>query len=289
MKLSIHRPFRLSVQGLCLALGLIFSSALCQAQQIDLGVAGQYSAFIFGNVSNVTDVEGRLAVGGALNTPGGNIGGKMNPNDTRPALVIGGNLVAYAGSLGSGTNNGFAIYSGTKGASPKVASYLDFRKQDVGPIDFEAERTYLTVLSQQLRAAPATGTVSQLYAQITLTGSNKDIEIFNLTADHVVSTYNFVLANVKQDAYLILNVASNAQRTIKFGISMTAFINRHSKVLINMYDTELLNFNNAGVYGSVLAPFACIKNSGGHLEGIVIAASWDSNMEVGTTLFVPTN
>lgn len=70
---------------------------------------------------------------------------------------------------------------------------------------------------------------------------------------------------------------------------MTEFINRHSKILFNMYDAELINFNNAGVFGSILAPYACIKNSVGKIEGTIIAASWDTNMAVGSTLFVPTN
>lgn len=273
-----------------LFLGLTLVSTSSQAQQVDLGVAGQFSGFFFGNASGIGDVEGRLALGGNLSISAASIGNKVNPNDTRPALVIGGNATMFdGGSIGSGTNNGYAIYSGTKSAAPKVSAYLDFRKDAVGPIDFEAERTYLSVLSQQLRTAPATGTVSQYYSQITLTGNNRDVEVFNLTADHVISSHDLVLANVKQDSYLILNVASNAQRTIKFGISMNAVFNRHPKVLINMYDAELVNFTNVGVFGSVLAPYACVKNSSGHLEGIVIAASWDATMEIGSTLFTPMN
>lgn len=270
-----------------LFLGLVLSSTPNQAQQIDLGVAGQYSAFIFGNVSNITNVDGRLAVGGILNTPGGTVGGSVNYNDTNPVMVVAGNLTSYGGSLGNNKNNAYAVYAGTLGS--KAATYLDFRKVAFSPVDFEAERTYLSVLSQQIRGMPATGTVSQVYAKVTLTGSNRDVEIFNLTPDHVASTHDFALANIKQSAYIILNVASDAQRTLKFGITMNELINRNSKVLVNMYDTELLNLNNSGFFGSILAPFACIKNSGGKIEGTVIAASWDSNMAVGSTLFVPTN
>ncbi|MCH8619960.1 choice-of-anchor A family protein [Undibacterium sp. TS12] len=294
MTLHLQQPFNFSLRLLarnavllCLSAGLILSPALAGAQQIDLGVAGQYAAFVFGNVSNITNVDGRMAVGGILNTPGGTVGGSVNYNDTNPVMVVAGNLTSYGGSLGNNKNNAYAVYAGTLGS--KAATYLDFRKVAISPIDFEAERAYLSVLSQQIRTTPATGTVSQTYARVTLTGSNRDIEIFNLTADHVISTHDFDLVNVKPSAYIILNVASDAQRTLKFGITMTEFINRHSKVLFNMYDAELINFNNAGVFGSILAPFACIKNSGGKIEGTVIAASWDTNMAVGSTLFVPTN
>ncbi|MFZ6755981.1 choice-of-anchor A family protein [Undibacterium sp. Ji50W] len=274
-------------RSLGLAMGLLLTATTGQAQQIDLGVAGQYAAFVFGNVSNITNVDGRMAVGGILNTVGGTVGGSVSYNDTNPVLVVAGNLTSYGGSLGNSQSNGYAVYAGTLGS--KAANYLDFRKVAISPIDFDAERTYLSVLSQQIRTTPATGTVSQTYARVTLTGSNKDIEIFNLTADHVINTHDFDLVNVKPSAYIILNVASDSQRTLKFGITMTEFINRHSKVLFNMYDTELINFNNAGVFGSILAPYACIKNSGGKIEGTIIAASWDSGMAVGSTLFVPTN
>jgi len=296
MKSNLKHSFNISAgllshsaTRLCLALGLMFSAAVCQAQQIDLGAAGQYAGFFFGNVSNITNVDGRLAVGGVLNTPGGTVGGSISPNDSNPVMVVAGKLAAYGGNLGNSNSNGYAVYSSTIGTSPKVASYLDFRKVAVNPIDFEAERTYLSILSQQLRTTPVTGSVSQTYARVTLTGSNRDVEIFNLTADHAASTHDFALVNIKPSAYIILNVASDSQRTLKFGITMTEFINRHSKILFNMYDAELINFNNAGVFGSILAPYACIKNSAGKIEGTVIAASWDTNMAVGSTLFVPSN
>ena len=61
------------------------------------------------------------------------------------------------------------------------------------------------------------------------------------------------------------------------------------KVLINMPEAELTNLTNVRVLGTVLAPYACVKNSSGHIEGAIIAASWDSGMEIGNSPFVPTN
>jgi len=288
------RQLRQLLTGITVSLGLSLSLGLAQtasAQQVDLGAAGQFAGFFFGDVTaSAFDAEGRLALGGNLSIAAASVGGRVNPNDTRAALIVGGNVSSFnGGSIGSSTNNSYGTYSGTLGPTSKVPVYLDLRKAAVGPIDFEAERTYLSVLSQQLRTAPATGTVSRLYSDVTLTGSNKDVEIFNLTADQVKSGYSFILVNVKPTSYLILNLASDAQRTIKFGITMTAMSGRHDKVLVNMYDAELVNFTNVGVFGSILAPYGCVKNSSGHLEGTIVAASWNATMEIGNTLFVPSN
>jgi choice-of-anchor A domain-containing protein len=281
-------PFALGLSAKYLLSSLCLTLPLAaQAQQVDLGVAAHYAGFFFGNVSNVPDVEGRLALGGNLSIAHSSIGPKVAANATDASLVVGGNIVSFnGGSIGSSKTNNFAVYAGSKGSSAVVPTYLDLRHVDFSPIDFEAERTYLSVLSQQLSSRAATGSVSKLYSRVTLTGSNQDIEVFNLTADQVKSTLDIALANVKPSAYVILNVAADAQRSIKFGITMTVFNGRQSKVLVNMPDAELINFTHVGVLGSILAPYACVKNSSGHLEGTIIAASWDAGMEIGNSPFV---
>jgi choice-of-anchor A domain-containing protein len=256
-------------------------SGTASAQQIDLGTAAQYSGFFFGNVSKVPDVEGRLGLGGNLSISGFSIGARVPAGSTQPSLVVGGDLAAIGGgAIYAGANhNGYAVYSGNRGAG--TPTYIDFRKQTPGPVDFEAERTYLSMLSQQLRDTPATGTVSKLYSAVTLTGSLQDIEIFNLTSDLVRSGLDLYLANVRTDAHVIINVTADAQSKLKIGITMASLETRHNHVLFNLHDADVVNFTGVWVWGSVLAPFACIKESSGHLEGTIIAAGWDSNMEIG--------
>jgi choice-of-anchor A domain-containing protein len=252
-----------------------------QAQQVDLGVAAQYSGFFFGNVSKIPDIEGRLAVGGNLSISGFSIGGRVPHGSGLPSLVVGGDLTSIGGGgiYDNYSSPGYAVYSGKRGAN--VPNYIDFRPQAVSPVDFEAERTYLTILSQQLRDMPATGTVSQLYSTVTLTGSNQDIEVFNLSASQVKGGLDLVLANVKPGAHLVLNVSSDDQRRVKIGISMASFQDRHQNVLFNLPDADVVNFTGVLVLGSVLAPYACVRDSSGHLEGTIVAASWDSSMEIG--------
>jgi choice-of-anchor A domain-containing protein len=261
------------------ALSLLPTAAA--AQQIDLGVAADYSGFFFGNVSKLPDIEGRLAVGGNLSITAFSIGGRVPPGSGQPSLVVGGDLTAIGGGGiydGYG-NEGYAVYSGSR--APTVPTYIDFRKQTPNVIDFDAERTYLTVFSQQLRDMPATGTVTKLFSGITLTGTNADIEVFNLTADQVKGGLDLLLDNVKPSAHLVINVAADSQLKVKIGITMASLQDRHTKVLFNLHDADVVNFTGVLVLGSVLAPYACVRDSSGHLEGTIVAASWDSSMEIG--------
>lgn len=282
MKLSAKLASLKSVVLRTVALGLMgLVTGQVQAQQVDLGVAADFSGFFFGNVSKIPDIEGRLAVGGNLNISGFSIGGRVPSGSGKPSLVVGGDLTSVGGGGiydGYGST-GYAVYSGNRGAN--VPTYIDFRKQTTSEIDFDAERTYLTILSQQLRDMPATGTVSKLYSGITLTGSNADIEVFNLSADQVKSGLDLLLVNVKPTAHLILNVSADNQRKVKIGITMASLQDRHAKVLFNLHDADVVNFTGVLVLGSVLAPYGCVRDSSGHLEGTIVAASWDSSMEIG--------
>jgi choice-of-anchor A domain-containing protein len=277
---------------LCIS-GLLLASGLClglpaAAQEVDLGTASQYAGFFLGNASNLTDVVGRLAVGGNLSIGGTSVGGGVATSSTQASLVVGGNVNAFTGgTIGSSSNNSFGVYAGSKASA--VPSYLTLKQVAFSPVDFAAESTYLKVLSQQLSARPATGSVSQQWSTVTLSGSQSDIEIFNLTAAQVKSTLTLALSNVKSSATLIFNVASNSQRQVQFGITTTVLQNHQGKVLYNMVDADVLNFTGVWVWGSVLAPAACVTNSSGHIEGTIIAASWNSNMEIGNSPFQSTN
>jgi choice-of-anchor A domain-containing protein len=276
---------RLSRLAFALLAAVVGAPAL--ALDLDLGVATDYSGFFLGNASNMPDVEGRLAVGGDLSIHGTSIGGRVPVGSTQPSLVVGGNVAAFdSGSIWAGSQHAsFGLYHGAKAS--KVPSYLDLRVGDLS-FDFEAERVYLVTLSDGIAGLAATGTVTQLYSTITLTGSNDpNLEVFNLTASQVKSGMSFALKNIQSGAYLVLNVAADIQRNVQLGITMSVFNGRHAKVLFNFPDTRVLNFTGVQVYGSVLAPGACVCNSSGHIEGTVVADTWDSSMEIGYTPFVP--
>lgn len=276
---GLGRLLRVSVLGL---LGLQGA----HAQELKLGVAGSYAGFFFRNASNLQDVQGRLAVGGDLSVHGTSIGSRVPRDSTQPSLLVGGRILAFdSGSIWAGEqHNSFGLYR--SGKHDSVPAYLDLRQSVALGVDFDAERDALSFLSWQLRTTPATGRVSKQYATVTLTGSNQAVEIFNLQAEHVAGSQDLALQNIKADAYLVLNVAADTLRSARMGITMTALKGRHQKVLFNFYDAQVLHLSNVQVWGSVLAPYACVCRSNGHIEGSVIADSWDSAMEIGYAPFV---
>ena len=56
---------------------------------------------------------------------------------------------------------------------------------------------------------------------------------------------------------------------------------RNTRALFNFPDADVLNLVNILVLGNVLAPYACVTNSNGHLKGMIVTASWDSGMKTG--------
>lgn len=275
------------VIALCFALYATLHN--CYAQRIDLGTAAQYSGFFFGNVSSVPHIDGRLAVGGDLFVMGPSIGGRIPPGSTQPSLVVAGNINKFSGGsiFSNGRVESWGVYVGSKASN--IPKYHDLRKVEFSPIDFDAEKMNLTILSQQLRDTPPTGKVSQSYSEITLTGGNRSVEYFNLTAAQVTSHLNFALKNVKANAYIILNVSADDQRQVQLSISMRVFEGRGHRVLFNFPDTDVLKMKAVRVEGNILAPYACVRDSNGFIEGSIVAASWDTNMSIGYAPFEPMN
>jgi choice-of-anchor A domain-containing protein len=255
------------------------------AQQIDLGPAGNYSGFFFRHATNLQDVQGRLAVGGNLYVHSTSVGAKLPPGSTQPSLVVGGKILRFdSGSIWAGAQtNSFGLYRGSKQES--VPAYLDLRKSDVLGVDFDAERDSLSFLSSQLRASKSTGAVTVSYSSVKLTGSGAAVEVFALSPDQVRSGHDLQLQNVRDDAYIVLNIASDKFRSVRLGITMTVLKGRQQKVLINVFDAQILQMTNVQVWGSVLAPYACVCRSNGHVEGSVMADSWDSAMGIGYAPF----
>jgi choice-of-anchor A domain-containing protein len=270
-----------------IALSVITSVSSAQSANklnLDLGLATDYAGFFFGNVSNLQDVEGRLAVGGDFSAQGLSIGGRLPapPAKPLPSLVVGGSIKRFdSGSIWHGSQrNHYGEYTGTKGST--VPPYLDLRKNNFTQIDFAAEQLYLTSLSEQLRDTPNTGnTLLQWGAVLTLTGSNQAIEVFTLTADQVTSGKSLELKNIKNNAWVVLNIKSDKNRKVAFGLAHHNLQNQRDRVLFNFYDADVIHFTGVQMWGSVLAPLACICNSNGHIEGNVIARHWDSYMEIG--------
>ncbi|WP_260115252.1 collagen-binding domain-containing protein [Massilia sp. MB5] len=51
-------------------------------------------------------------------------------------------------------------------------------------------------------------------------------------------------------------------------------------MVYNFYESQKLNIQNVGVYGSILAPLATVTGNGGQINGNVIVGNWLSNVQV---------
>lgn len=260
---------------------------------IDFGVASGYSAFIYGNVSKVTDIEGRVAVGGNLQADAYSFGYRTPYGNNGPSVVVGGNIQLGNGGIYNGptanvnTNasvgpvteytkkEGYAVYAG---ANNSTVNYLDLRKGPTG-IDFNAAKTRLLDLSSSLAAMAANGTVTQQGDNTLLKGDGQsDLQIFNLNSAQV---RNLQLTNVKAGAHVVVNVLSGG--TVEFSGGQSGLEALRDRVLFNVMNATSVNVNTFS-WGSLLANKADIKGTG-HLEGNVIANSLSSALEIGYESF----
>jgi hypothetical protein len=88
--------FTLIVRLACALLGSMATPAL-QAQQLDLGAAGQYAAFVLHDASGLESVRGRLAVGRDLDAGRLELGaGLQGGDDALAALVVRRNVTHFS-------------------------------------------------------------------------------------------------------------------------------------------------------------------------------------------------
>jgi len=255
------------------------------ALDVDLGNAAPYSVFVFEDLSGLAATPGRLAVGGNLTLGSASLGAGLTDLAGTPTLLVRGNILGFNGPLLAGTAQGFGQYLGTKAAS--VPPSLDLRKLTVLPVDFDAERVYLTAMSEQLRNLPATGQALAAGGILTLTGSNSAFEVFTLTAAQAAAVQRVAVVNFAPDAHIVINLSADAVRRISFGIDTVALAGWKGRVLFNAHDAETLQFNGLTFWGSVLATNACVCTSTGRLVGSAVARKWTALMTVDYAPFIP--
>lgn len=272
-------------------LGVTFLGAAHAAvPTIDLGAAAGYSGFFYGNVSNVADVEGKLAVGGNLTTSGFSIGYRVPHGTSGPAVVIGGNAALGDGTIygpaPAGVNTNASIGplteytknwqgSGVYGGSNTSKSYLDLSKQ-TNAIDFSAAKTKLTQLSTKLNQAAPHGAVVIDGSGMHLNGDGvSDVQVFDVSTGELK---NLVLSHIKANATVIINVTG--ANTVNFTGGQDGQLEAlRANVLYNLNGATTVNVGTF-VYGSVLANSANLIGTG-HLEGGIIAQSMTGKVEIG--------
>ncbi|MDF2922071.1 MAG: conserved repeat domain protein [Paenibacillaceae bacterium] len=252
----------------------------------NLGTAGNFNFFIFGNhQQSYNSSEGRMAIGGNATLQGYGIGDKLPFSTTRDDLIVAGNM-----DIDSGTNfNGNSIIS----PNGTVIRYTMTNNNGVRPqplrgtpVDFAAEKQYLTCASSSWANVPANGTASNYYGQIRLTGTSPTLNVFTINGSNVAAGVALASANgvnfiVPSGSTILVNVSGT---NVGFG-SYSIFINGVTAsqsdaglILWNFYQATSAFNQNLSIKGTVLAPLAAWVSSGyGNIEGTLIANSYTAS------------
>ncbi|HEY9849636.1 MAG TPA: choice-of-anchor A family protein [Leptolyngbyaceae cyanobacterium] len=264
-----------------IAASLLALSFSTQAHAASLGVASDYNVFTLGNFNQTsTDVEGKLAVGGNATFTGGfGVGSRLSSNSGN-VLVTGGNLNLNNGQV----YNGNAIYGGT--ANVSGVGFPSGNLSQGNPLDFNAAGDYLKGLSSYLGSLTSNGTKNIAYGGISLTGSDSNLNIFNLSASDLASANSFNI-NVANGSTVVVNVsgATASMQYFGFNINGSPENAQRQKVLYNFYEATNLNATGIGIQGSILAPLAAVNFNNGQINGHLIAASLTGNGESHNYLF----
>jgi choice-of-anchor A domain-containing protein len=242
------------------------------AAPLSLSEAQDFNLLTWGNASLInSDTEGRVAVGGSAIFSSYSIGTHAtNPTPTTASFIVAGDLAAGHGQVFNGSILVGGTYSGPGYALNSAAgSVTQFGMGSAVPFDFGAAKTALTAKSLAFGSEAETGTSILQWSTLTLTGSNADVNVFNVTAAELANASSIVL-NATAGSRVLINV-SGASATFSnkglhgFTPTLTVF---------NFYEATVLNMAGIGVEGSILAPRADVSFVSGQMNGQLIANSF---------------
>lgn len=259
-----------------------------------LGIASNYSAFVFNNFTAYGgSTQGPLAVGGnaeiydaniatslaagnnlivgqTIDLEGGTINGSaiaasnvtMNEGGTTGDVTTGGNFVGDGGPEDGGTVYYVGSYTGT-GNSQQISSVSL-------PFSFSSVQAQLDTNSDDLAIAPLTGSYNEDASDdITFYGNNDGQNVFTID-DNTLSTASEIQVNIPVGATAVINVtdANNSGGTF---LPDADFAFDPSAVLWNFNAFSSLIIDSFS--GSILAPYANVTAIGGSLDGTIVANS----------------
>ncbi|MGP1384688.1 MAG: choice-of-anchor A family protein [Thainema sp.] len=247
----------------------IASGVSGRADAASFGVADDYNVFVFGDMNQSSDAEGRVAVGGNATFSNFGIGDRLsNSNGADTRLVVGGDL----------TYNGGQIFGGGAVVGGQVKTNINFNcTPNCGvtsgkPIDFDAAKTYFTGFSDQLSDLGATGNTEYKWGGIWLQGnSSADLNVFTIDGYKFNGSSYLNLNGIGSSSTVVFNILGNAVSIANFGMNLGGL--DPSKVLFNFVDATQVQTTGFSFAGSVLAPNANFTFNNGNVEGQFVANS----------------
>ena len=266
------------------------------------GAASNINLLAFGNVENIIDVEGSTAVKGNFTSSRGfSTGLKNKQYSADVGLMVGGNTsfggyvtVAGHGVTGNGTfSAGGAEYRVAKDGYTAAAlqalygagyvndngtyymlgksSPSDMRIKDADDVTsfFSNAKTYMKELQDQLASLTATGKTLYNESTVVLSGSDSDLNVFDLDASKVADKK--VEVDCPSTSTVIVNVkAGSSDGAITTYNPAWGTQSLATKTIFNFTDCSKLTMTGGtAFYGSVLAPEMDldVNGNGGNING----------------------
>jgi len=163
------------------------------------------------------------------------------------------------------------------------------------PINFQAARSYLTQSSAAWGALNPNGTVTKNLLgngsfEIILTGYDPHLNIFELSGEDVMkANAGSFSINTPPGATVLVNIDGSVSAMQNFGFFFPLPEEEYDwdpYILYNFYQASSLTFEAIEIHGSVLAPFADVQFSNGHIEGQLIAMSLTGDGEAHDEFFI---
>ncbi|WP_008317971.1 choice-of-anchor A family protein [Leptolyngbya sp. PCC 6406] len=233
-----------------------------------LGIASDYNVFVFGDMNQSSDAEGRVAVGGNATFTNFGIGDRLpNSNGSDTRLVVGGDLNYNGGQIFGGN----AIVGGSVNTPVYFNCAPNCGVSQGSPIDFVAAQQNLLDASAYWGSLATTGTAEHKWGGIWLEGDNSSQSVFNIDGSWFSNSTYLNINKVANNATVLFNVFGDTVNIANFGLNLNG-INKEN-VLFNFVDATQLSTTGFSFTGSVLAPKAHYTFNNGNLEGNLVAAS----------------
>ncbi|MEC5385639.1 collagen-binding domain-containing protein [Uliginosibacterium sp. H3] len=290
---SLHLTTRI-LHRTAFALTLIVAASSAQASSAyNLGVAGNFSAFVFGDmtVTGSTDAEHSVAVQGnfkASTWTAAQGGATYSTGGKDWAVVVGGNINWSDGSAKSGGTyvGGTLTVSGAN--NPTLGAV---QQGGASPVDFAAAKSQLTAESARLMNMTATGTT--LYGTqksggwtngIYLQGSNKSVEYFTLDSSKLAAGNTFQQLSLDSGfaagSTIVINIVGTATEIALANLNSLLGFSGHETLLNFASNISKITLGSLNADASVLALNASVVANGGNINGSVIAKSYTGSAQL---------
>jgi choice-of-anchor A domain-containing protein len=260
-----------------IALTLASSSTLAA----DLGVANNFSAFVFEDFkSNFGRADGAIAAG-EIDLKGYSVG-YTRPYSPEEYYLISESTIdfkygrQYVGSMiaGGGTDIHWSVRWGMEWGS----KILSNQNESALPFNFDEQEQYYKDLSLELSELDETGTVYRKWGGLYLQGDgSSDRQVFNLDARDFAKAHTFKVWGIPADATVIFNITGDDNVNVK-GKSFWRLRNHATKTVFNFTNAQKLDIKGNRWQGVILAPYADIRGVYGTAKMPIIGQSFYGSM-----------